>query len=142
MYRRNGQPMPEHEEGAAFFKPIAFGEDEVWGVSKNLLTKGFGEDDPFKSVRISDEEAARRSGATTIPEITVEGDPIGHVEFYETPFWRIFALAGAAVGAYHGYKRNNSVGWGIAWGFLGSVFPIIVIPIAVAQGIGKPKGRS
>lgn len=139
MYRRNGQQMPEHEEGAAFFKPIS-GPDEpqVWGVSPGLLTHGFGAD----SLIPSDEDAARDSGATNLPEVTVEGDPMGHVEFYETPFWRLFSLAGAAVGAYHGYKRNSSVWWGVGWALLGSIVPIVVIPIALAQGIGKPKGRS
>jgi len=51
-------------------------------------------------------------------------------------------IAGAALGAYHGYKRNDSVGWAIAWSLLGSIAPVIVIPVAYAQGIGKRKGRS
>jgi hypothetical protein len=151
MYRRDGQPMPEHEEGAAFFKPIAGPEAEtgqIWGVQKNLLTHGFNVHglgvpaiDPNTSM-ISDEEAALRSGAETLPEVRIEGQPMGGAEFYESSFWRLLAVAGMAVGAYHGYKRNNSVGWGIGWGLLGGLVPIIVIPIALAQGIGKPKGRS
>jgi len=48
-------------------------------------------------------------------------------------------LAGTGLGAYHGYKRNNSVGWGIGWALLGGMFPIIVIPLAFAQGVGKRK---
>lgn len=51
------------------------------------------------------------------------------------------SLAGTGIGAYHGYKRNNSVGWAIGWALLGGIFPIIVIPVAYAQGIGKRKGR-
>lgn len=47
-------------------------------------------------------------------------------------------IVGTGVGAYHGYKRNgNSLGWGIAWGLLGGMFPIFVVPIALAQGVGK-----
>lgn len=49
-------------------------------------------------------------------------------------------LAGTSLGAYHGYKRNQSVGWAIGWAFLGGLAPIIAIPIAFAQGLGQPKG--
>ena len=51
----------------------------------------------------------------------------------------IAGIAGAAIGAYHGYKRNDSVGWAIGWSLLGSLFPVIVIPVAYAQGIGERK---
>ena len=40
-----------------------------------------------------------------------------------------------AVSAYHGYKRNESVGWALWWGFLGGIAPIITPTIAVAQGL-------
>jgi hypothetical protein len=49
------------------------------------------------------------------------------------------SIAGTGLGAYHGYKRNNSVGWAIGWGLLGGIFPVIVIPLAFAQGVGKRK---
>ena len=55
--------------------------------------------------------------------------------------WSAASIAGTAVGAYHGYKRNNSIGWAIGWALLGGIFPIIVIPLAYAQGMGKRKGR-
>lgn len=48
-------------------------------------------------------------------------------------------VAGAATGAYHGYKRNNSVGWAIGWALLGSIFPVITIPVSLAQGFGERK---
>lgn len=54
-----------------------------------------------------------------------------------SPVWTALSLAGTAVGAYHGYKRNDSVGWAIGWALLGGLFPIIVIPVAFAQGIDK-----
>jgi hypothetical protein len=38
---------------------------------------------------------------------------------------------------YHGYRRNNSVLWGLLWGFTG----IIGVPFAVAQGFAKPKAK-
>jgi hypothetical protein len=51
--------------------------------------------------------------------------------------YSILSIAGTALGAYHGYKRNDSVGWGIVWGLLGGAFPIIALPVAYAQGFGK-----
>jgi hypothetical protein len=140
MYRRDGHSLPEKEEGAAIF---GIGDDQIWGVSKDLFTRGFGTDayDPSfaQSLMPSDEEAALNSGATTLPEVAIEGDPNAPVPFYESPIYRLLAIAGVTVGAYHGYKRNNSIGWAIVWALSGSLFPYVVIPIAVAQGIGKPK---
>jgi hypothetical protein len=51
----------------------------------------------------------------------------------------ILSITSAAVSAYHGYKRNDSIGWAIVWFFAGSVFPVFVPVIAIAQGFGKPK---
>lgn len=51
-------------------------------------------------------------------------------------------LVSMAAMAYHGYKRNRSVGWAIAWALLGSAFPLIAPAVAVAQGYGKRKVRS
>lgn len=41
---------------------------------------------------------------------------------------------------YHGYKRSQSVLWAITWGLLGRWFPIVTVPISIAQGFGKEKG--
>ncbi len=54
-----------------------------------------------------------------------------------SPFDRALSVGGAAIGTYHGFKRNGSVGWAIAWGVAGAVFPVITSALAVAQGIGK-----
>ena len=56
-----------------------------------------------------------------------------------TPVQRIIITAGTAAGAYHGYKRNQSIGWAIGWGLLGGAFPILTTVIAIAQGYGKKK---
>lgn len=50
-----------------------------------------------------------------------------------------FSAIVAAVSAYHGYKRNRSVGGAIGWFVLGSLFPYITLPVALAQGFGQPK---
>jgi hypothetical protein len=60
---------------------------------------------------------------------------------YEVPTWkRVASGVGAALAVYHGYKRNHeSLGWGIAWGALGALFPLITVPVALAQGFGEEK---
>lgn len=55
-------------------------------------------------------------------------------------FWGVMSLVSGAASAYHGYKRNNSVGWAVGWFFLGSILPIFTPVIALAQGFGKRKG--
>jgi len=59
-----------------------------------------------------------------------------------SPLMQTVAYASSGIGVYHGYRRNNSLGWGLWWGFLGFMFPIIVPAVALAQGLGKPKARS
>jgi len=53
------------------------------------------------------------------------------------PVWYALGAAGVAASAYHGYKRNNSVGWAVVWGLLGGIAPFITVPVAFAQGFGK-----
>lgn len=56
-----------------------------------------------------------------------------------TYFWVAVDMASGAASAYHGYKRNESVGWAAWWGLMGLSFPIITPAIAFAQGFGKRK---
>lgn len=44
--------------------------------------------------------------------------------------------------AYHGYKRNNSIGWAVGWFLLGGLFWPIAVPVALAQGFAKPRVKS
>jgi len=53
------------------------------------------------------------------------------------PVYRMLALIGAGAGAYHGYKRNRSVGDAVVWGLLGGIFPVLTIPVSLAQGFGE-----
>jgi len=48
-------------------------------------------------------------------------------------------LVGSLAAAYHGYKRNNSVGWALVWSIFGGAAPPITTTIALAQGYGKKK---
>lgn len=63
------------------------------------------------------------------------GDSDGTVQTLYT----VASAAGVAMGAYHGYKRNDSVGWAVAWALLGGVFPFVTIPVSLAQGFGEPE---
>jgi hypothetical protein len=54
-------------------------------------------------------------------------------------FWAVASVASAGACAYHGYKRNESVGWAIWWGLCGAAFPIVSTAIAVAQGFARPR---
>lgn len=58
--------------------------------------------------------------------------------FWSHPIFHIIQAASIGICAYHGYKRNESVGWAIGWALLGGLFPIITPAIALAQGFGKP----
>jgi hypothetical protein len=57
----------------------------------------------------------------------------------QAKIWGVLATMSMAAGAFHGYRRNQSVGWALAWAFLGLMFPVITPTIAVAQGFGKRK---
>ena len=56
--------------------------------------------------------------------------------------YRIGAVVATPLLVYHGYKRNDSVGWAIAWGLLGGGFWFFGVPLAFAQGFAKRKVRS
>lgn len=58
-----------------------------------------------------------------------------------SPLRAALGTVAAAVCAYHGYRRNDSAGWAAGWAFFGSVAPILALPIALAQGFGKPRER-
>jgi len=53
--------------------------------------------------------------------------------------WTLVHTAAIGASVYHGYKRNDSVPWALAWGLGGLVVPIVMVPIAIAQGFGKRK---
>jgi hypothetical protein len=54
--------------------------------------------------------------------------------------WTVATVGGAA-SAYHGYKRNQSIGWAIGWAIFGTFMPFLAVPIALAQGFGKPASK-
>ncbi len=40
---------------------------------------------------------------------------------------------------YHGYKRTGSIFWALMYGVLGYWKPVVMVPIALAQGYGEKK---
>lgn len=62
-----------------------------------------------------------------VPEPTPVADAI----------WGVLRTVSVGLSAYHGYRRNESIGWGIGWGILGGVAPVITPAIAFAQGFGE-----
>jgi hypothetical protein len=64
-------------------------------------------------------------------------------ESFISPFfrlWKYVAPISALASAYHGYKRNDSLGWALWW-FLWGGLPITPV-IALAQGFGERKGMT
>lgn len=59
--------------------------------------------------------------------------------FSVSPLWGALSVASSAASAYHGYKRNDSIGWAAWWGLMGGLFPVITPAIALAQGFGTSK---
>lgn len=53
----------------------------------------------------------------------------------------ILSLAGGAMGGYHGWKRSRSALGVVGYGALGVFLPVIGIPVMLAQGFAKRKGR-
>ena len=51
--------------------------------------------------------------------------------------WYALSVASSGLCAYHGYKRNDSLIWGIAWAVAGAALPVVAPAIALAQGFGK-----
>jgi hypothetical protein len=63
----------------------------------------------------------------------------GEMPAWYRALWGVAATVSFGASVYHGYKRNDSLGWGIWWGLMGAVFPVITPVVAVAQGFGKRK---
>lgn len=72
----------------------------------------------------------------------IQKNPISGIQDGESAGYAIYATiatASMAASVYHGYKRNNSIGWALVWGLMGGLFPVVTPVIAMAQGFGKPK---
>lgn len=76
---------------------------------------------------------AHRAGFDVVKRVSLDMAGLGEFDFQKVigPANWIAILAMI----YHGYKRNDSVLWGLAWGLTG----FLGVPFALAQGFGKRK---
>lgn len=71
--------------------------------------------------------------------------PMGHTAYNHVgdisdTVWSLTSTAAIGLAAFHGYKRNRSVGWAIGWAVAAAFAPIVTTAVAFAQGVGKRKG--
>lgn len=85
----------------------------------------------FAAAGLGQQTATAVPAATTSASTSISISQPVRTAMYVAGTASVFALA------YHGYKRNNSVGWALVWGILGGAFWPLGVPIAVAQGFGK-----
>lgn len=85
-------------------------------------------------------EAPKRLGETVTVR-TDEEKPLTEEEKTYRTVNRVVRTASMAASVYHGYKRNDSIGWALWWGAAGWLFPIITPAIGVAQGFGKKAAK-
>jgi hypothetical protein len=64
---------------------------------------------------------------------------VGALDPTAAAIWKLASAVSMAASAFHGYKRNQSIGWALAWGAMGALFPVITPTIALAQGFGEKK---
>lgn len=135
---------------------LGLGQTDADGKPPDAEGGGGDKPPPDTGTMFDDEEAeqiANNAGGTTnASDALANGDTASSdtaasrvtARWNAMPTWfkvvsKAAGIAGTVIGAYHGYKRNDSVGWAIGWGLLGGMFPVIVIPVAFAQGIGTRK---
>jgi hypothetical protein len=110
-------PKPSSSEVADYLK--AFPESERYTQAQALLARGVDTKAVSSALKWLEGSGRVRSNWPTIAGI--------------------LSVASASASAYHGYKRNASIGWAVVWFGLGSIFPVVTPVIALAQGFGKPK---
>lgn len=80
------------------------------------------------------------AGACYPRPITRPAGQVGEVQLSEgvRVAFTVAYLASVGASAYHGYRRNDSLGWGLWWAFMGGIFPVVTPAFALAQGFGEP----
>lgn len=110
-------PTPSSTDVVNFLK--AFAPAERIAISQQLIAKGVS----------SNNVAAALNWFDAASKITANKNTI----------FGVLALLSAAASGYHGYRRNQSIGWAAVWFALGSIFPVVTPVIALAQGFGQKK---
>ncbi len=76
--------------------------------------------------------------ATVSPTLTMTVRPAGQAEAPISTVSMVLVTSSVALSAYHGYRRNRSIGWAVWWALMGALFPVVTPAIALAQGFGQP----
>ena len=128
---------------------LGLSDDELEAMAQKLATEAGVSSGSIAGLMIPMSKDERVAFAAKLIAAGVPGDIVAAGQrqaaweaFKQKPISKFWAVAGTismAASAYHGYKRNDSVGWAIGWGLLGALFPIITPTIAIAQGFAKPK---
>jgi len=80
---------------------------------------------------------ANQAGARVVRHLSPPTKLAGMPEFTKSQPFRIAQFAAGLAMAYHGYKRNDSILWGLLWGATG----LAGVPFALVQGFGEPKKK-
>ena len=133
-YYQTFQPdTPFHPGAEGWTKApwVTWGDNPNLAGRRKLATDGLGKVIAISGLGAISLGPAPEPGAASMPLLA----PV--------PAWRqALGTVSAAACAYHGYKRNDSVGWAVGWAFFGSLAPFLALPIALAQGYGKPAPRA
>jgi hypothetical protein len=128
----------ERYVGDPNIQPGMSGYASHWGPPQGVFkhsNRGFGLPEISQAQMDCIVEGGNWNGTTGICS-----PPTPTQQAYRTAM-QVARVASVGAGAYHGYKRNNSIGWAIWWALMGGLFPVITPAIAVAQGFGKPAKR-
>ncbi len=139
---------PLYVNGQLFQQPVTISHVPGPGVAGVL--RGFGIDPSMGglgSYAVYQPTRGMPRGFGEDAPVVVSPPSGGAPIVFRAPTALEWALAAAGIAStagliYHGYKRNDSIGWAIGWGLLGGIAPIIAWPVAVAQGYGKRKGMT
>lgn len=112
-----------------------------WSAMRSDIVDAFAVLSPADRQRLAEMIIARSPGKADDVAYALKqsGDTTERKVFKYGTVWAVLGTVSMAASAYHGYKRNQSVGWALWWGFCGGAFPVITPVIAVAQGYGKRK---
>jgi len=118
-------------------------------LGKVLRALGAASDDSVMAEPISPSQVPNVNAQVQVPpggtpsttQLNKQGAVIVVQDGYGRAALITLSTVSAAASAYHGYKRNQSVGWAAVWALMGGIFPVITPAVAVAQGFGQRERR-
>jgi len=140
-----GLGYPLYVNGHLYQEPVTISHVPGATGSYYDVPAGLGATDPSMGALGAYVAYAPQLGADALPGSDKASLPPDATPQWTATLRRIYNYVAPVTGAaaiYHGYKRNDSVGWALWWGLMGAAFPVITIPIALAQGFGKRKGMT